>query len=399
MKKAWQIKLICSSFVFLPLLSHAVEFTVMVREGKKLEKQVRELPGLEGQSSFDGQYFRIVNGKSEEAISFNDDPEIIFKAATAYYHLSVAHDYFKQLDPDGEHLDSKVKVRIEHSNRYSSVTKFTDDKYDPQFNNALTVEGSGMLKDDDVDDWGNEIWFRPSKPIKSKSEVTRIAEIMNSKDMKSTMTEALVMSELTNMTSNIARTGYISSYNMQFHVFSIVASLGIAELLPRAFLLSTKNIKTNIHLDSVLIPEIIYHEYAHIALGEWFGFNKQTPVVEGIPNYFASKISKLDVLAARTKKYSKGYTGVSGKAKALYHAGLEDQAHHSFVFKMLSRAEEAFGEDAEKVFYEMIEVSELSSDSNIRENLVKALHLAANKSKNPAVVKLKLHKILTEFGL
>ena len=38
-------------------------------------------------------------------------------------------------------------------------------------------------------------------------------------------------------------------------------------------------------LDSALIPEIIYHEYAHIALSDHLGLNHSTAVIEGMADF------------------------------------------------------------------------------------------------------------------
>lgn len=398
MKKTWLIKLIFSSLL-LPLIAQSAEFSVIVRDGKKLETVVKELTDLTGQDTFDGKYFTIVKGKSEEAVKFSEDEETILKAATAYYHMTVAREYFKGLDPYGKHLDEKILVRIDHINKFSTVTKFAGDDYDPQFNNALTVEQSGFMKDDEVSPWNKEVWFRPAKPIKAKSSVTRVAEALNTQDFKGTLRESMVMSELVNMTSTLALTGTIPGVDMETHLFSIITSLGIAELIPIAFAWTTKNIKTKIYLDAVLIPEIIYHEYGHIAFGPWFGFSKQTPVVEGIPNYFAAKISGLKILAGKARKHSKGYAAKSSKGHMHYHSGLEDKPHTSFVLKLLVQAEKAFAVDAEKSFYKMVKEGKLNEDSDIRRDLVEALHVAANRSTRPDVTKIKLHQILSANGL
>ena len=116
-------------------------FEALVRnDNKKPVLEEVTLTDLISNDSFDGEYFKIVKGKSDEAIRFDADRELTFRAVTAYYHLTIARNYFiNKLNSDYVKNLKKIVVRIEHTNQFSELGHFANDKLDPQYNNALTI--------------------------------------------------------------------------------------------------------------------------------------------------------------------------------------------------------------------------------------------------------------------
>ena len=75
-----------------------VRMRANVRDGKALAEAEVELKDLTSTNSFDGKYFKIVAGTSDEPISFNAEPGLVFRAATVYHHLGI--DYERAAIPD-----------------------------------------------------------------------------------------------------------------------------------------------------------------------------------------------------------------------------------------------------------------------------------------------------------
>src|SRR5665647_904490 len=122
------------------------------------------LTDLTSNDSFDGSHFKIVKGKDEEAIKFDADEALTFRAATAYYHLTKARKYFiEKVKADYVSTIPKMTIRIEHKNQFSELGHYANDNMEPQFNNALTIPSGEGLSSHGVKPWGMEIWFRPRK--------------------------------------------------------------------------------------------------------------------------------------------------------------------------------------------------------------------------------------------
>ncbi len=71
-----------------------------------------------------------------------------------------------------------------------------------------------------------------------------------------------------------------------------------------------------------LVPEIIYHEYAHIALSDSLELTHSTAVIEGMADFFAGKIGGNHKLAMHIKKHNT-FSGKNAKRKQQYMAQFE----------------------------------------------------------------------------
>lgn len=83
------------------------------------------LTNLVSEDSFDGEHFKIVKGKSEQAVKFTEDKHLTFRAATAYYHQMKARTYFVE-KVKSEYVANipKMTIRIEHTNQFSELGHF-----------------------------------------------------------------------------------------------------------------------------------------------------------------------------------------------------------------------------------------------------------------------------------
>jgi hypothetical protein len=102
----------------------AREFPVVVRSPKfRAIIKPMNLTNLESTSSFDGTYFKIVNGTSSSAIPFESDPELVLKAATTYYHLSLARDYFvNKVNSEKVKNLKKMTIRIDLTREFFELS-------------------------------------------------------------------------------------------------------------------------------------------------------------------------------------------------------------------------------------------------------------------------------------
>lgn len=75
-------------------------------------------------------------------------------------------------------------------------------------------------------------------------------------------------------------------------------------------------------VDTAMVPEIIYHEYAHIAMSDTMKTVHSVPVIEGMADYFASRIADRRHMYKKLKKISSNKEK-DIKNKSFYHPYLE----------------------------------------------------------------------------
>lgn len=91
-------------------------------------------------------------------------------------------------------------------------------------------------------------------------------------------------------------------------------------------------------LDTALVPEVIYHEYAHAALSDYLVLSHSTAIIEGMADFFAGQIAHSPELAKNIKKYNT-YNGKNALKKKDYMIQFEstDYANTDFVFAYCGR--------------------------------------------------------------
>ncbi len=369
-------------FFILSLPTWAQEFEVVERSeaNKQIFKKVK-LTNLVSEDSFDGEFFKIVHGKSDEAISFEADKVLLLKAATVYHHLTKARNYFvDKLNSEYVKELEKVVVRLEITNQFSELGHFAHDNLGPQFNNALTIPAGQGMASRNISPWGKEIWFRPSKKvhlssldIKNQShELEGIVERFRNQVHMQTFHRFLSQLILTWTNDN-----YVLDTD------SALRTVGATLFLELAYRSQdTVNYvftRKWYWLDSALVPEIIYHEYAHVALSDYLELTHSTPIIEGMADYFAGKIANSPQLAKKIKKYNT-FNGKDASRKNEYQIQFENYewANTDFVFGLLWQVGEVVGENKDSFMYELRQ--EITTDSSIRGQLLEGILTTCRKS-------------------
>jgi hypothetical protein len=353
-------------FYFLTTPIYASVSMPVVCRDKNFNAQIIDkiLPDLIGDNRYEGKNFKIVFGKNSNAISFNASSELQLKAATAYYHLSEARKYFTDVVHSQYVKDlPQLTIRIDFKNVFNELGHFANDNLDPQFNNALSIPAGRGYAPKNIPQWGNEIWFRPAKDIHlDEIELTSV---------KSSF--ALFRNQTHMMNFNQFFTSLLLKTNLETSARKLLLSSVIVEAIYQSSDFTSSLFERKIYrLDSALVPEIIYHEFSHIALSDRLLLTHSTPVNEGLADYFAGKISKSKKLATHIKDYNL-FNGKEVRKKQLYQAAFErgEFANTDFVFGLLWNIGLVIGPENEaKFMYKLTE--NLDTDDSIRDGLIKA---------------------------
>ncbi len=370
----------------------------------KIEKKSVVLNDLLMEDRFEGKFFKIVLGKSNEALEFSPelvDEKLKIKAATTYYHLSKARKFFVE-KMGSQYVTSmpQLTIRLEITNEFNQLGHFAHDNKDPQFNNAQSVPAGSGNPRWDVNPWGYEIWFRPLKKIQLKNSVE------NGSD------------ELAHVLKTCRKTGYrilLDRFIMDMvqglmmgSKEALIASLvrnATSVVLIEASFLTMKGIyggfasKKHYFLDSALVPEIIYHEFAHIALSDKIDIKRSTPVNEGMADYFAARIANNPKLAKKIRKFSSAQ-GKNARTNIDYQSVFEtaDYANIDFVLSLLWDVKEMVPKESDQLIFSIRK--DLDSNSNIRDDLVRALlNGCQTNCVNPMGTRYKLFKLFNSRGL
>jgi len=334
------------ALILAPALSFAqnsASVQAVVRDAKFNAKiQTVTVKDLISTERFDGQYFKIVKGKSEEAVSFGDpDKNLVLRAATTYFHLNKARGYFAdQLGSAYVRGLPKIVVRIEHTNQFNELGHFANDALDPQYNNALTIPAGAGMEGRGIKPWEMEIWFRPVKKVNVEElkikggagmgEWTGVLAAFRQQMHMSSLQRFLSQSIQSQLNENAAPLTWESVLRTAGTSLLLEAVYQYADPLSRMFS------RKWFWLDSALVPEIIYHEYAHVALSDHLFLSHSSAVIEGMADFFAGKIADSANLATKIDQYNV-FNGKKAERKQMYMVEFEtsDYANSDFVFGML----------------------------------------------------------------
>jgi len=367
--------------LFLTLCSVAAEAQttaiVLVRnEHFKPEFREEVLVDLESTSAFDGKHFKIVKGKSDEAISLNEsDDALLLKAATTYYHLNKAREYWvNELKSEYVQKLPKIIVRLEITNKFSELGHYQHDLIEPQYNNALAIPAGEPMEGVEIPNWKNEIWFRPVKKILSKdlpangldaegNPLTKYLAMLATPIRGSSVNRMIQLSFQKLFYPQTFKTPYQSQILRQFQLIA-----GIGLLLKGSQYANRLFVEKYYYLDTAMVPEIIYHEYSHIALSDYLTLSLSTPVLEGMADYFSTQISGKPYLGTKIRKYSLSQPK-NGNTKDLYNQIFESNvfANSDFVLSVLTELKNAFPEIGTALVYDsrtrlQTEVSDIRHD-------------------------------------
>ena len=360
-----------------------------------------ELKNLTSSDSYEGKYFKIVNGKNNQAIRFDDSEDLQLRAATTYYHMNKARLFFTDV-VKSQYVQAlpQITIRLNLSNVFNEVGHFANDNLDPQFNNALTIPAGLGYGPKNIEPWGIEVWFRPSKEINIKN----LNDVDNYGDsVKKSLTNFRNQTQMANLETFITRilqsiTGGAFPVNS---VMRLVGSSVIIESIYQSSGLAAEFFARKIyHLDAALVPEIIYHEFSHVALSDHLELSHSTPINEGLADYFAGKIANSKNLATKIKEYNL-FNGKKVKKKQQYQMAFErgEYANTDFVFGLLWNVGEVVGVDIETKFIYHLSAFITTNDS-IRNELIDAtLKTCKEICKAPLNDQIKLYKLYNSKNL
>lgn len=394
-------------FLALSTLVEARTFRAVVRtESNQAKEESVELEDLTSETSFEGTHFKIVKGKSGEAIRFDAEEDLVFRAATSYYHLTKARNYFvNKVQSQFVPQYGQMVIRIEHTNQFSELGHFAHDNLDPQFNNALTVPAGKGMSSRGVKPWETEIWFRPKKKLHiSELNTNNMANQefqMLMRGFRNQIHMQSLQKFLIGATTVLVGTGNRPN---PFAMDNVVRTVGSSLIMEFGYQFIDPITKATSRkwywLDTALVPEIIYHEYAHAALADHLVLSHSTAVIEGMADFFAGQIADSPKLAKHIKEHNT-YNGKNAKRKQDYSIQFElsDYANTDFVFGMLWEIKNILGEEkGEKFIFSLRQ--KVTTNSSIRKELIEGIIKTCDEvCDQPFVDKMKILKALNLRGI
>ncbi len=378
MKKLVYVGCILVGLAFTQVYAADAPSFQIIERGKKAKaiEVVVPFTFLKDPRFFESESFRVVLGKSDETIRTDvADSEVRLRAANVLYHMEKAKRYFS------EHLGyEKVKslpqilLRVEMDVAFSSRELF-DDKEAP-FNDVYTIPPGTK--------WQTQTWFYKKKAIRVKDILAGLAEDPAAGEIQKIRRSILDWQTDLGIRNGVGlalgqnagvREMYLSSLGSQLKSI-VLAEVGLRLLKGLNRLFQPKYY----FLDTALIPEVIYHEFTHIAFWDILSNAVSMPVPEGIANFFATQMIDHPKLTA---KFKKAFTGrpANGNDSGYYQYTYEDggeKARNDFVLGLLWQLRCVFGQEkAERLVLEAVKTGKLTGGfSKVRKDLLDALHLA-----------------------
>ncbi len=381
---------------------------VLVRDGafRPVIQRVK-LPDLISDDSFDGKHFKIVAGKSNEAIRFGSgDSAFLLRAATVYFHLARAREFWVQkLESESVANLEKIVVRIDLPNGFSDLAHFQNDTVNPEFNNAVSIPAGRPLPGLSIEPWGREIWFRPVKRIRTRDLPE--SGLGGARNPLAAYVRALASMVGESAVSRLVQTTLQAIFFRDLLpapypqvVLRDAGTMALASLFLREiWRIDRLFMKKYYYLDTAMVPEIIHHEFAHIALSDQLELTRSTPVIEGLADYFATAISGNPDLAARIRRYS-GSIPKRGRNRVPYSPEAERfvYANSDFVLSVLWLVRDRFPAVADRLILHASSMLSTGS-SDIRHDLIRALlESCREKCADPRRDRLELIRAFEEKG-
>jgi hypothetical protein len=403
------LSLLLAGAIAAPIFS-AENFTVVQRlqRSNRVFYGTVTLEDLTHTDRFEGQYFKIVHGKSNEAISFfEQDKDLVLKAATTYFHLTRARSFWiEQIGSQVPLAQGQITVRLDIPNLFDELGHFAHDNKSPQYNNALSIPGGktpSWVPSDRQDEWGAEIWFRPMKKISTKE----ISETIGTNPLQAALEAAekpfLGFAQDYFTFSTMEHIFYPTYVARPFHhdIIRLVGTIAITKTIVEASRhMDSLFMEKWYYLDTAMVPEIIYHEYAHLVLSDHLKLSHSTPVVEGLADYFAA------VQSGKRKVYGKVPHRSNAVPKDTNHKrpyGHWDESNRNatadFVLAVLWDVRETLGANSgDKVVYEARTMLKTES-ATIADHLLRSVLEACKKvCENPRRDRLKLYETFKQRG-
>lgn len=154
------------------------------------------------------------------------------------------------------------------------------------------------------------------------------------------------------------------------------------------------------YLDTALVPEVTFHEYAHVILADRLTLSHSTAVIEGMADYFAANIANNYMVYGGVPGHSNARPK-NGLNKNPYRAEMEhtSQASADFVLSLLWNVKQALPEVSDELIYNARNYLSTGS-ATIHDSLLRALLKSCRKiCKNPLRDNHKLFEVFKNKGL
>ena len=400
------ITIIAIFFFTLNTFAQTSEFWVIERRNKSNRTYYKKvkLPDLTSQNTFEGKFFKIVEGTGKTAISFDADEDLVLKAATAYYHLTKAREFWNTLTSEIVHKTPLI-VRLEITNQYDELGHYAHQNRNPQYNNAVSVPAGktpDWVPEGRKDEWEKEIWFRPLKYI----DATTLPK-PDSNPLEETI--GRLRGPFINYTRNqfnqrllehLFYPNYVPN-PLWLEFVRFAGTVAVTQLIYEgAKYADPLFMEKYYYLDTVMVPEVIYHEYSHIMLSDHMELTHSTSVTEGMADYFAAIISKRRKISSRVRGYSNAMSRDRNN-RTTYNHWLESNqmANSDFVLSLLWDIREKFGEkESDKLIFESrkkIKVQTATIYNNLLQGIIESCDSICHDPKNS---KLRLYQIFSDRG-
>ena len=334
------------------------------------------------------------------------DPETArLLAGNVLYHAEIARNFFaNELNSDEVKHMEQVIIRLDITNEYNARGHFANDQYDPQFNNAVSVNGKTAHPLGNTLPWQREIWFRPKKEIPIADLLAHLP-VDPDRQIIHQERKALYPSQLESGLSEVIYELSQSPFTAG-NLCSAVARQGETFLIMESVFQTLRAITKisrpkQFYLDSALVPEIIDHEYSHIALSDYLMPDVSTPVIEGMADYFAAAIGNDPKLADKIKAYSTA-DSKNGKKKKPFKMEYEatGEAQSDFVLSLLWGLRHEFSPAfANRLVFEARRYL-TTEGSDIRTGLLGALLKACDTVGEPGFAgRARLHQYFQSRGI
>ncbi|HLT22817.1 MAG TPA: hypothetical protein VKY27_09620 [Bacteriovoracaceae bacterium] len=386
------------------------EFRVIDRQDHSTKTYYKKvsLKDLISDTHFEGKYFKIVHKKSNEPISFSDpDPQLVQKAANTYYHLTQAKDFWlNNLQVYTPESFPQLTIRLEITNTFSELGHYSHDNFNPQYNNALSIpEGQTpeWVPVEKQDKWGKEIWFRPKKVISTKELTNTLGPNPVSVALKQ-MHAPFINYTVNQFTKTLIDHLFYSaemttSLRSDFSRFlgTIALSYFVVESSKK---MDPLFMEKWFYLDTSMVPEVIYHEYAHLILSDHLEMSHSTPVIEGYADYFAAIMSEKKKVYAKVPGHSNANPKDPYNDRPYNHMDEHiSNATSDFVLSVLWDVRETLGKEVgDKVIFESRKKLNTKT-ATISHHMLKALlETCSEICPSPRKDRLKLYQTFSKRG-
>ncbi len=368
------MKLTFIIFLFISIQHVCANIMVMDRDSNQnLKSKFVPLDGLYMDHLLESKYFKVVRKDSNEIIEIDPNGENAesLRAQTVFYHLNKARKYFKIL---GINQESQITVRIGIETEYHKKYHYKSGSKKKIYNNAHTIQPGST--------WGHEIWFRDPKEEEFSQEYLDFRRehlrgiVPLSRDISMDYFINLVL--YTGLSYDPV--SYLSSSAKRLGNDLIIS--GIAKYItPEVVLFFLA--EDTYFLDTAMIPEVSYHEYTHYIMSDYLPSVVNTPIMEGLSDYFATKILNYSKLSHKLGNFGQEVQEKNSEKKVKYdpkfdmgHGEGQLQKGAAFVLRALQVIDTYLTEKeninyAPKVYYEMRKY--LSINSQIATDLPQAI--------------------------